>query len=127
MERSHTSASSIDESWNTYCLTLGSTGGGRVSCECELLSGRALRLQTNPPGRERWLEGPNLQSVRANGRVLILTMIAGMLVILGIAVPQIPASAFLAVNVDRGSYEMRVHRDRTLSIIAGRLVCVQRI
>jgi hypothetical protein len=43
-----------------------------------------------------------------------------MLVILGIAIAQIPARAFAAANVDRGGYEMRVHLDRTLSIKSSR-------
>ena len=46
-----------------------------------------------------------------------------MLVILGIAISQIPARAFAAANVDRGEggYEMRVHLDRTLSIMSSRV------
>jgi len=44
-----------------------------------------------------------------------------MLVILGIAISQIPARAFAATNVDRGGYEMRVHLDRTLSIMSSRV------
>jgi hypothetical protein len=48
---------------------------------------------------------------------------ASMLVILGIAISQIPARAFAAANVDRsgGGYEMRVHLDRTLSIMSSRV------
>jgi hypothetical protein len=44
-----------------------------------------------------------------------------MLVILGIAISQIPARAFAAAKVDRGGYEMRVHLDRTLSIMSSRV------
>jgi len=44
-----------------------------------------------------------------------------MLVILGVAISQIPARAFAAANVDRGGYEMRVHLDRTLSIMSSRV------
>jgi hypothetical protein len=44
-----------------------------------------------------------------------------MLVILGIAISQIPARAFAAANVDHGGYEMRVHLDRTLSITSSRV------
>jgi hypothetical protein len=44
-----------------------------------------------------------------------------MLVMLGIAISQIPARAFAAANVDRGGYEMRVHLDRTLSIMSSRV------
>ncbi|HEX6716639.1 MAG TPA: hypothetical protein VF088_05980 [Pyrinomonadaceae bacterium] len=44
-----------------------------------------------------------------------------MLVILGIAISQIPARAFNAANVDHGGYEMRVHLDRTLSIMSSRV------
>jgi hypothetical protein len=44
-----------------------------------------------------------------------------MLVILGIAISQIPARAFAAANVDRSGYEMRVHLDRTLSIMSSRV------
>jgi hypothetical protein len=44
-----------------------------------------------------------------------------MLVILGIAISQIPARAFAAANVDRGGYEMRVHLDRALSITSSRV------
>ena len=43
-----------------------------------------------------------------------------MLVILGIAISQIPARAFAVANADRGGYEMRVHLDRTLSIMSSR-------
>jgi hypothetical protein len=44
-----------------------------------------------------------------------------MLVILGVAISQIPVRAFAAANVDRGGYEMRVHLDRTLSIMSSRV------
>jgi hypothetical protein len=44
-----------------------------------------------------------------------------MLVILGIAISQIPARAFAAAQVDRGGYEMRVHLDRTLSLMSSRV------
>ena len=44
-----------------------------------------------------------------------------MLVILGIAISQIPTKAFAAANVDSGGYEMRVHLDRTLSIMSSRV------
>jgi len=44
-----------------------------------------------------------------------------MLLILGVAISQIPARAFAAANVDRGGYEMRVHLDRTLSIMSSRV------
>lgn len=44
-----------------------------------------------------------------------------MLVILGVAISQIPARTFAAANVDRGGYEMRVHLDRTLSIMSSRV------
>jgi len=44
-----------------------------------------------------------------------------MLVILGVAILQISARAFAAANVDRGGYEMRVHLDRTLSIMSSRV------
>ena len=44
-----------------------------------------------------------------------------MLVILGIAILQVPARAFAAVNGYRGGYEMRVHLDRTLSITSSRV------
>lgn len=44
-----------------------------------------------------------------------------MLVILGIAISQVPARAFAPVNGYRGGYEMRVHFDRTLSITASRV------
>jgi hypothetical protein len=47
--------------------------------------------------------------------------VTSMLVILGIAISQIPARAFAAANVDRGGYEMRVHLDRTLSIMSSRV------
>src|SRR4029453_12691457 len=48
----------------------------------------------------------------------VATTMTSMLVILGIAISQIPARAFAASNVDRGGYEMRVHLDRTLSIMS---------
>ena len=51
----------------------------------------------------------------------IATTTTLMLVILGIAISQIPARAFAAANVDRGGYEMRVHLDRTLSIMSSRV------
>ena len=53
----------------------------------------------------------------------IATTMTSMLVILGIAISQIPARAFAAANVDRGEggYEMRVHLDRTLSIMSSRV------
>jgi hypothetical protein len=44
-----------------------------------------------------------------------------MLVILGIAILQIPAGAVAAAHVDRGGYEMRVHFDRALSITSSRV------
>ena len=44
-----------------------------------------------------------------------------MLVILGIAISQIPARAFAKANVDRGGFEMRVHLDRALSIMSSRV------
>ncbi|HEX6647892.1 MAG TPA: hypothetical protein VF075_00085, partial [Pyrinomonadaceae bacterium] len=44
-----------------------------------------------------------------------------MLVILGIAISQVPARAFTPVNGYRGGYEMRVHLDRTLSIASSRV------
>jgi len=44
-----------------------------------------------------------------------------MLLILGVAISQIPATAFAATNVDRGGYEMRVHLDRTLSIMSSQV------
>jgi hypothetical protein len=46
---------------------------------------------------------------------------AAMLVMLGIAISQTPARAFAAANVDGGGYEMRVHLDRTLSIMSSRV------
>jgi len=42
----------------------------------------------------------------------------GMLVILGVAISQIPTGAVAAANVARGGYEMRVCLDRTLSIMS---------
>jgi hypothetical protein len=51
----------------------------------------------------------------------IATIIIAMLVILGIAISQIPASAVAAANVDRGGYEMRVCLDRRLSIMSSRV------
>ena len=51
----------------------------------------------------------------------IATTMTSMLVILGIAISEIPARAFAATNVDRGGYEMRVHLDRTLSIMSSRV------
>ena len=44
-----------------------------------------------------------------------------MLVIVGIAISQVPAGAVATVNVYRGGYEMRVHLDRTLSITSSRV------
>jgi hypothetical protein len=44
-----------------------------------------------------------------------------MLVILGVAISQIPAGVVAAANVNRGGYEMRVCVDRTLSIVSSRV------
>src|SRR5678816_2710442 len=77
-----------------------------------MLLGRVLRLQTNPPGAE--------QMTRWTRRDKIATTTTSMLVILCIAISQTPARAFIAANVDRGGYEMRVHLDRTLSIMSSR-------
>ena len=44
-----------------------------------------------------------------------------MLVILGIAISQIPPGVFAKANVDRGGFEMRVHLDRALSIMSSRV------
>jgi len=49
------------------------------------------------------------------------TIIAAMLIILGIAIIQVPARASAAANVDRRGYEMRVCFDRTLSIMSSRV------
>jgi len=43
-----------------------------------------------------------------------------MLTISGIPIAQIPASAFVASNIDHSGYEMRVRFDKTLSITASR-------
>ena len=51
----------------------------------------------------------------------IATTMTAMLVILGVAVSQIPAGAVAAANVNRGGYEMRVCLDRTLSIMSARV------
>ena len=48
-------------------------------------------------------------------------IIRGILVILGIAISQIPARASAAANVYRGGYEMRICFDRTLSITSSRV------
>ena len=47
--------------------------------------------------------------------------IAGILLIQGIAISQIPTSAFTTANVENGGYEMRVRFDRTLSIMSSRV------
>ena len=44
-----------------------------------------------------------------------------MLVILGIAISQVPTRAFATVNGYRGGYEMRVHLDTALSITSSRV------
>ncbi len=49
------------------------------------------------------------------------TSIAAMLIILGIAIIQVPARASAAANVARGGYEMRVCFDKTLSIMSSRV------
>lgn len=54
-------------------------------------------------------------------RLTIATAVTSMLVILGIAVSQIPAGASATVNVNPGGYEMRVHLDKTLSILSSRV------
>src|SRR6476620_5111034 len=51
----------------------------------------------------------------------IATTMKSMLVILGVVVSPIPARALAAANVDHGGYEMRVHLDRTLSIMSSRV------
>lgn len=45
------------------------------------------------------------------------TIIAGLLIVLGIAIIQVPARVY----ADRGGYEMRVCFDRTLSIMSSRV------
>jgi hypothetical protein len=60
-------------------------------------------------------------NIRAIGRFLILTTIAAMLTIPGIPIAQIPASAFVASNIDRSGYEMRVRFDRRLSSMSSRV------
>ena len=44
--------------------------------------------------------------------------IVGIPLILGLALSQIPATAFTTANVDRSGYEMRVRLDRTLSFMS---------
>ena len=56
--------------------------------------------------------------IRLHKTAITLT---SMLVILGIAISQVPVRAFSSVNPYRGGYEMRVHFDRTLSITASRV------
>jgi len=51
---------------------------------------------------------------------IAITM-TSMLVILGIAISQVPARASATVNVERSGYEMRVHLDKTLSILSSRV------
>lgn len=51
---------------------------------------------------------------------IAITM-TSMLVILGIAISQVPARASATVNAERGGYEMRVHLDKTLSILSSRV------
>jgi hypothetical protein len=51
----------------------------------------------------------------------IATMIRAILMILGIAISQIPVRASAAANVYRGGYDMRVCFDRTLSITSSRV------
>ena len=51
---------------------------------------------------------------------IAITM-TSMLVILGIAISQVPARASATVNVERDGYEMRVHLDKTLSILSSRV------
>ena len=50
----------------------------------------------------------------------IATIVMVMLVF-GIALSDIPSSAFATANAARGGYEMRVHLDRTLSIMSSRV------
>ena len=47
--------------------------------------------------------------------------IAGIQLILGIAISQIPAKGFTPANVENGGYEMRVRFDKTLSITSSRV------
>ncbi len=47
--------------------------------------------------------------------------IAGIQLILGIAISQIPAKGFTTANVENGGYEMRVRFDKTLSITSSRV------
>ena len=50
-----------------------------------------------------------------------IAIMTSMLVILGIAVFRVPARAFAAANTGSGGYEMRVHLDKTLSILSSRV------
>ena len=52
-------------------------------------------------------------------KIAIIIMV--MLVILGIAISPLRTGAVAAANVDGGGYEMRVHLDRTLSIMSSRV------
>lgn len=72
-------------------------------------------MQTNPPGARKMIRRIRLDNILANGRVLIPTTIAALLVLLGIAMLQIPTRAFASASVDQSGYEMRVHLDRRLS------------
>ena len=47
--------------------------------------------------------------------------IAGIPLILGIAISQIPATAFTTANVERRGYEMRVRLNRTLSFMSSQV------
>ena len=50
-----------------------------------------------------------------------IAIMTSMLVILAIAVFRVPARAFAAANTGSGGYEMRVHLDKTLSILSSRV------
>jgi len=75
--------------------------------------GQGHCLQANPPAGGKMIMWIRLHKI-AVPNIL-------MLVIIGIALSQVPVRAFTTVNAYRGGYEMRVHFDRALSITSSRV------
>src|SRR5688572_14489951 len=68
---------------------------------------------TTPPRRETMIRCTKSDNIRIT--------IAGIQLILGIAISQVPAKGFTTANVENGGYEMRVRFDKTLSIMSSRV------
>ena len=90
-----------------------SRGEERVSCQQRAAYGQGGCSQANPPA-----VGKMIRLIRLN-KIAVSNIL--LLVIIGIALSQVPVRAFATVNAYRGGYEMRVHFDRALSITSSRV------